>query len=226
MREFFSYYAVYEGVTYRVKNYQDRVELFAIEDKERKDVIMSVPKDKLDDNYSLINDAILNGIRYVFYDIEDKQVTYGTAYKDSPLLQRDITDFDLIYQRVLRGKNEPVEKRAIYPENSEALIKEFYPQERPDGSVMFSVDSKKISAQDLIDVIRILYKGKVREGRKDVTADVVIKHVSVGGIELRIVDDLCWEITDICPEQKGRGEDLIFEILAYLNEYTTRYISS
>lgn len=218
MRDFYSDYAVYEGVTYRVKNYFDRVDLFAIEDIERKDVILSVPEDKLDDKYTLINNAILNGVKYVYFDIEDSKVTYGTTYKDSAVLQRDISDFDLIYQWIIRGKDKPVQKRVIYSKNSEALIKEFYPEEAPNGRIMFSVNSENFSGQDLLDAIRTLYPGKVREESKEGTFDEVIRRISIDGIEFQIFEDLCWDITDILPEQKGRGEDFIFEIVEFFNE--------
>ena len=118
MKKSYADYAVYEGVTYRRVSYVDRVELFDVNDENCEHVLLSVPKDKIEDSYSVFNKAVLNGVEYVVYDIKEGQVYYGTTHKDSKILQRKIEDFDLVFQTIPRGPDKPVEKKLIYSKDT------------------------------------------------------------------------------------------------------------
>ena len=218
MKKFYADYAVYDGVSYRETSYRDRIELFAVDDEECEHVLFSVSKDKIEERYSVFNHAILNGLEYVYYDIKDRVVTYSTTHKNMKLLQRDINDFDLVYQIIARGKDKPIEKKLIYSKTDGMQIKEFYPQEMANGSVMFSVCTDLISREELYKAIQTLYAGRISDafaGTEIIYAYIGI--IRIDGIVFNISEDLDYGILTISPAQKGKGEKYIFEIADYLN---------
>lgn len=223
MKKSYADYAVYEGVAYRRVSYVDRVELFDVNDENCEHVLLSVPKDKIEDSYSVFNKAVLNGVEYVVYDIKEGQVYYGTTHKDSKILQRKIEDFDLVFQTIPRGPDKPVEKKLIYSKDtgnsSESQIKKYYPEEMANGSIMFSVCSDQISKEEIVKAIRSLYKDRVSEAfgfTRVIYVDMGM--IRIDGNVLNITEDLDYGIITISPLEKGKGEKYIFEIADYFNQ--------
>ena len=225
MKEFYANYAVYDGTTYREISYLDKVELFALDDTECKNILFSVQPENIEDKFTVLNKAILYGLEYVYYDIKDGLVTYSATYKDKKILQRNINDFDLIFQAIISGQNKPMETKMIYSKDNDVadvgLVKSFYPQEMTNGNIMFNVSSALISRDDMHKAIQDLYAGRVSEtpaASDMMLMDEIIEWIIIDGIKFCVLEDLCWEMVTIYPEQKEAGEKYIFEIVNYFNK--------
>ena len=224
MKKFYADYAVYEGVAYRALSYTDRIDLFDVDDEERECVLFSVPKEKIEERYSVFNHAVLNGLEYVYYDIKGEQVTFSSTYKDKKILQRYIKDFDLVFQTINRGSDKPMEKKLIYSKDKSisdgSQIKRFYPQEMANGSVMFSVSSDLVSREALYKSIQTLYAGRIsdKSSSAGLATDEYIEFIRIDGIVFNISEDLIYGIVTISPAHKGNGEKYIFEIVDCLNK--------
>ena len=217
MKSFRADYAVYKGATYREKLYHDKTELFDVNDEERENIILTVPRDAVEDRFMVVNHAVLEGVDYVYYDITEGVVTYSSLYKDKPILRKNIEEFDVIYQNIVRGKDKSLEKKLIYA-GKNPTIKKYYPNEMANGSVMFNVRADVISLEDICDAIYKLYPGRVTLEKKGITplGDEVLNIVYIDGIKFNLDEDLCWELVTISPVDKGNGEKYIFEIVDYL----------
>ena len=219
MKNFVAEYAVYKGVTYRETVYRDKIELFEVNDENREKVILTVPRDAVEESFTIVNRAVLNGVEYVYYDITDGVVTYSSLYKDKPMLQKNIEEFDVVFQNIVRGKDKPIEKKLIYA-GKNPTIKKFYPDEMANGSIMFNVSSDVIPMEDIYDAIHALYPGRVSVGRKELTplGDEVLCSIYIDGIKFNCDEDLCWGLVTISPSEKGSGEKYIFEIVDYFGD--------
>lgn len=225
MRKFYADYAVYNGKTYLSVYYHDKVELFAHDDFDHKNKMYTLPLDALEDSYSEINKAVLNGIEYVFYEIKDNVVTYGTTHTNAQYRYKKIEEFDLIY-KVINYKNKKLTENKILFTNNDKVPNEFVnlrfrPEEMANGSIMFSVLSHIVSANDVYKCLDVLYKGRLSNKgvlSSAVVTDEFISWVDIDGIRINIDQDLCWDITTVFPDQKGFGEKYILEIIDYFNK--------
>lgn len=230
MRNFYTDYAVYQGITYLRVGYLDKVELFDIDDIDHKNLLFTLPVDIIEESYTVINHAVLNGIEYVFYEKKNEIVTYSTTHANKKYLQKNIKEFDLIYQQINRGIGKPFEKKIIYINEEKVSVEsvnlKFRPEEMANGSIMFSVNSDIISLTDVYEALNILYPGRLSD-RGGVTSalaiDDIVSWISIDGIRINIDQDLCWDITTVFPDQKGAGEEYIFEIIDYFNKVMTKY---
>lgn len=224
MKDFHADYAVYNGITYREISYFDRLELFGIDDYERKDILFSIPEDSVEDRFSVINHAILNGVDYVFYDITDEIVTYGSTFSGAKYLKEKLCNFDLLFQKIFRGAHKPIEKKIVYVNEKASCpirIFDYYPEERANGSIMFYESSDRISREDIYKAIDSLYSGRITKKQNDESVhliDQTIDQVSIDGIWFEIVDDFLYDMIYIAPMKKGSGEKYIFEIVDYFND--------
>lgn len=225
MRKFYADYAIYNGITYLSVDYRDKVELFAWDDIDHKNMLYSLPLEAVEDRYSEVYYAVLNGIQYVFYEIKDNVVTYGTTHANAQYRYNRIEEFDLIYKIINYKNGKPTERKIIYinetKESKESVNLRFRPEEMANGSIMFSVLSDIVSANDVYKCLEKLYEGRLsnRGGISSTLAlDEFVSWVDIDGIRINIDQDLCWDITTVFPKQKGSGENYIFEIIDYFNK--------
>ena len=224
MKNFYAEYAVYQGNTYLRVGYYDKVELFDIDDTEPKNVLFTLPLNTIEESYTVMNYAVLNGIEYVFYEIENGIVTYSTTHANKQYLQKNQKEFDLIYQQINRGAGKPIEKKIVYINEEkvspDSVNLRFRPEEMANGSIMFSVCSDIIALDDVYKVLEVLYPGRLSDKGGVPSAlimDEIVSWISIDGIRININQDLCWDITTVFPHQKGSGEKYIFEIVDYFN---------
>lgn len=225
MKNFYTEYAVYQGNTYLRVGYYDKVELFAIDDIEHKNILFTLPLDAIEESYTVFNYAVLNSIEYVFYEIENGIVTYSTTHANKQYLQKKQNEFDLIFQQINRGAGKPIEKKIIYINEEkvspDSVNLKFRPEETANGSIMFSVPSDDISSNDVYEALEILYPGRLSDRggvASGLVIDEIVSWISIDGIRINIDQDLCWDITTVFPDQKGLGEKYIFEIIDYFNK--------
>lgn len=230
LRNFYTEYAVYQGITYLRVGYLDKVELFDIDDIDHKNLLFTLLVDIIQESYTVINHAVLNGIAYVFYEIKNDIVTYSTTHANKKYLQKNIKEFDLIYQQINRGIGKPIEKKIIYINEEKVSVEsvnlKFRPEEMANGSIMFSVNSDIISLIDVYEALNILYSRRLSDRRGVTSAlviDEIVSWISIDGIRINIDQDLCWGITTVFPDQKSAGEKYIFEIIDYFNKVITKY---
>ncbi len=222
MQKFYESYAVYKGITYIRTDYQDRIDLFSTSDSERKNVLFQVRSDELDDIYNVINHAILNGIDYVYYEIENEIVTYGSTACNENTQKRPQKDFDFIYQMIIRDKNK--EQKIIYVNEKKSLNdfkdKKFYLEETASKSIMFCTDNNIVSQKDVHDALEKMYPGRLSNEKildNGIGTDEILTSVEIDGIEIDIDEDLCYEFTTVYSMNKEFGEKYIREIVDYFN---------
>ncbi len=226
MKKFYSDWAVYNGIDYRCVRYFDKIELFDALDEENKNVLYTVSLNLIEDEYTIMTKAILNGVEYTVFDIEEGIVIYKRFINDENFIRRKTEEFELIVQYKSHSKNGHstyLEKSIIYiNENKvtyDAVDRKYWPEEMASGNIMFCVDNELISLDDLYEALEKLYSGRISDKGSIPEAalfDEYIAWLSIDGIKFNISED--WGLVTISPEQNNVGGEYIRELIDYFNK--------
>lgn len=100
-------------------------------------------------------------------------------------------------------------------------IVRFEPEEMENKSIMLRIHSDQVTLNDVYDALEILYPGRLsdRGGIASALAmDEIISWICIDGIRINIEQDLGLEYTTVFPDQKGKGEKYILELIDYFNQ--------
>lgn len=99
-REFWIDVAIYKGKEFLYTSYgNSKIELFSKEDVIKENVLHTVTVNDLDDRYTKITYAIMNGISYLVYEIANDIVTFKRFINDKKFTSKSLKDFELIYEQ-------------------------------------------------------------------------------------------------------------------------------
>lgn len=221
-KKFYAELAIYKGEEFRCVTYGGgRVELFAPDDALCQNVLHSVNIADLEDKYTKIIHAVLNGISYVVYDIENDVVEYKRYINAKDFIRRPIADFELIYVQRNHHIKKYTEKEPLYVDESriekDAVNRSFWPEEMACGNIMLSFSDDKLSVGDMQKALEELYGRRISEKGGLPQALLWDEYISW----FKIDDagfDLTSEMGIVTISPKGaEGNKYIREIADYLN---------
>ena len=212
-------FCVHKGVTYRALSYYDHIELFAIDDVNKKHIIEKMKKEDLEDYYYLITRCILNGINYVVRKIEDDIVTYERAVCDKKLFEIQIHNLDIIYQQKNRS-GKPFERRIIYIDNNKIteryLDKNFYPEEMHNGHLMLPYLDTELDINDTCQLLKKRYGDRIKLNPPSLEMLMIDYYIATFTIDnYKFCLDYDYGIVTISPDDDG--DKYILEIIEYFN---------
>ncbi len=220
-KDFWSNWARYNGTEYRCVSYgNNKAELFAGDDSLKENVLYTVQADELEDCYTLMTYAILRGIQYVVYEIENDIVTYKKYVNDKEFMKKPKMDFELIYLQ--KNHTEYVEKKIVFIDEKRidraAVNRKFWPEEMASGNIMFSASDDLITIHDLNKILEELYGARITDKGGSPEAllfDEYIAWCNIDGNRFDISSD--WGIVTISPKEE-KGNKYIIELVDYLNQ--------
>lgn len=99
-RKFWIDIAIYKGKEFQYNSYGDgKIELFSKEDIIKENVLHTVTVNDLDDIYTKITYAIIDGVSYVVYEIANDMVTFKRFINDKKYISKSLKDFELVYEQ-------------------------------------------------------------------------------------------------------------------------------
>ncbi len=224
-KNFWSDWAVYKGRNFRCTYYANNiVKLFDEADELKGNAIYTVKKDELEDSYSLSTSAILNGVEYKVYEIENDTLIYKKCLNKDELTKNFITDFDLIYSE--KSYSEYKEREIIYidekQKNKGLEYRNFWMEENEYGGFEFGAVDGIISVEEMNEALEEIYGGRIVErtgGGPGWFVDYQ-SQVCVDGIWLKILSD--FGIVTISSYENGRK--YISEITDYFEKRAELFI--
>lgn len=223
-RKFWMDLAIYKGKEFQLTSYGNgKIELFGKEDIIKEDVLYTVTANDLEDIYTKITYAVLDGILYVVYEIVGDIVTYKRFVNDKKYISKSMKNFELIYEQKnhQNGNEKYIEREIIYIDEKqiekEVINRKFGAEEMASGNIMISISDDVLSINDLEIVLRTLYGARINEKGGIPEAllwDEYIAWLNIDGIKFDITSD--WGIVTISPKD-SRGNKYIREIVDYLN---------
>lgn len=139
-------------------------------DEENKNVLYTVPLNSIEDEYTIMTKAILNGVEYTIFGIEKDTVIYKKFINDENYIRRRTEEFELIVQyrnHTKNGHSTYSEKSIIYIDESkitsDAVDRKYWSEEMANGNIMFCVSNDFISLNDLYQALEKLYSGRISD---------------------------------------------------------------
>lgn len=223
-KKFWTNLAIYKGKEYQYISYGNgKIELYSTKDIRLEKVLYTVIANDLEDRYTKITHAILDGVSYVVYEIDNDIVTYKRFINDNKYISKSLKDFEMVYEQKNHQYNNQkyVEKEIVYIDvvriDKEAVNRKFWAEEMASGNLMLSVSDDVLSINDLENALSALYDSRISDkgGFPDALLwDEYIAWLNIDNIRFDISSD--WGIVTISPED-SRGNQYIREIVDYLN---------
>jgi len=219
------HFGVYKGITYRTVLYLHDVELFYIDDNAHDNVISRVPKNEMEDLYTIFTRCRFNGIAYIVRKIENEIVTYERYVCDKELFKKSLIEFDVVYSQINRQMQHP-DRRVLYINNKmndDILNRYFVPEEMHNGHIMLSYLDTEMDISETTKTLKDLYGNRiVMHGAafEMLIIDYYIEKFTIDDIEFCIDSD--FGIVTISPD-KENGDKYIWEITEYFNKKKEKF---
>ncbi len=213
-------FGIYKGITYRIASYWHDVELFSIDDNDHHYVIRRVPKDEMEDLYTLHTHCRLNGIAYIVHKIENDIVTYERCVCDKVMFKKPLNEFDVVFRSKNRYKQHP-ESKVLYINNKmddTILNNHFVPEEMHNGHIMLSYIDIEMDVSDTTKTLKDLYGDRIvmhGAAPEMLIIDYYIERFTIDDIEFCM--DCDYGIVTISPDNDN-GDKYIWEMTDYFNK--------
>lgn len=213
-------FGIYKGITYRTVLYWNDVELFSIEDSDHIYALRRVPKDEMEDLYTLHTHCRFNGIEYIVRKIENEIVTYERSVCDKELFKKQLNEFDVVFSSKNHHK-QYTERKVLFINNKmddTILNNYFVPEEMHNGHIMLSYLDTEMDVSDTIKTLKDLYSDRIvmhGAALEMLIIDYYIERFTIDDVEFCI--DYDYGIVTISPENDN-GDVYIWEMTDYFNK--------